>query len=55
MNEIEDMVRKELSFDQLFPDLWDEYISEIADHTETRAKISRFRCKLQNTLKALRV
>lgn len=54
MCEIEDTVGKELSFDQLFPELWDVYTKEIADHTETRAKISRYRCKLENTLKALR-
>ena len=53
MGDIEDTVNKELTFDNLFPELYDYYIKEIMDHTETRSKIARFRCKLENTLKAL--
>ena len=51
MGDIEDTTK--LMFHHAFPDLQDYYEKEIAEHTETRAKISRFRCKLENTLKAL--
>lgn len=52
MGDIEDTCG--LMFHHAFPELHDYWIKEISDHTETRAKISRFRCKLENTLKALR-
>lgn len=51
MGEIEDITK--LMFHQAFPDLHEYWKNEIVDHTETRAKISRFRCKLENLLKAL--
>jgi hypothetical protein len=51
MSDIEDACGS--MFHVKFPDLQDYYETEIAEHTETRAKISRFRCELENTLKAL--
>ena len=54
MGAIEDTVNMELSFDNLFPELYDYWEKGVMDHTETRAKISLFRCKLENILKALK-
>lgn len=52
MAEIEETTK--MMFHHAFPELWDMWEKDIADHTETRATISRYRCKLQNTLKALK-
>ena len=40
-------------FQDSHPELYKYWEDEIINHAETRAKISIFRCKLQNTLKAL--
>jgi hypothetical protein len=52
MGDIEDTCQ--MMFHVAFPELHDYWKSEIVDHTETRSKIARFRCKLENTLKALK-
>lgn len=51
MGHIEDVTK--LMFHQSFPDLQKYYENEVADHTATISKITRFRCKLHNLLKAL--
>lgn len=52
MGDIEDKVNE--MFHVAYPDLFDYWKNEIADHTETRAKIARFRCKLSNLLESLK-
>jgi len=51
MGNIEDKTQR--MFHESYPELQDFYEKEIAEHTETRAKISRFRCKLENILREL--
>ena len=51
MGDIEDQTGE--MFHITYPELQEYYETEIADHTETRAKISLFRCKLENILKGV--
>ncbi len=49
MSEIEEFTNGKM-FHEVYPQLQQEYEQEISDHTETRSKISRFRCRLENLL-----
>ena len=48
MGSIEDITG--IMFQESHPELYEIYETEIIDHIETRAKIARFRCKLDNVL-----